>query len=377
MEYFRTNVKVGGFILVTLILLVFAAITVGNVGSWFTDKQHYTVLFKDASLLPAGARVSYAGYAVGNVTAAEVRPEEERTEQHPEYPVAITITVRSTVPVRQDSRVEMKTNGMIGDRYIDILPGVGAPLPPESTLLGAAGGLDGLLASFSGVEGGIQEMITSLQNLLTDASRPDSLPGTLATLNGFLNELRPVVTTLTTGGNDLLQQVQQELVRTSDKAGQVLEGIDTAIAENRPGVQRLIGELNTTLVDARRTMDTTRTLLETNQDDIETLVQNVNSLVEGIQENRQAIAGRVEKLLTNLDTMIVQNDRNIYTTIENLRDMTAHLEATAELVRANPAIILFGRRDRDGDSDGIVPASNQGNHLLQDRGRIGRYDRAR
>jgi ABC-type transporter Mla subunit MlaD len=67
MEYFRPSVKVGAFILVTLGLLVFAAISIGNLGNWLATKKSYTVVFKDASLLPEGARVSYAGYAVGTV----------------------------------------------------------------------------------------------------------------------------------------------------------------------------------------------------------------------------------------------------------------------------------------------------------------------
>ena len=71
MEYFRTDVKVGGFILLALVLLVLAAIMVGDIGSWFAKKQQYTVLFRDAGLVPEGAQVSYAGYPVGQVTAIE------------------------------------------------------------------------------------------------------------------------------------------------------------------------------------------------------------------------------------------------------------------------------------------------------------------
>lgn len=375
MEYFRPSVKVGAFILITLGLLVFAAITVGEFGSWFAEKKHYTVLFKDASLLPEGARVSYAGYAVGTVGTITVRSDAERAREHPEYPVALTITVRSHVPVRDDSRIEMKTNGMIGDRYVDILPGTGNLSPPGHTLLGATGGLDGLLASLSGVEGGVQELLPAVKALLVDTSRSDSLPTTLANVNRLLSNLQPVLTRLATTGNDLLQQVQQELTITSDKAGRVLQGVDATIAENRPGIQRLLGELNATLLEARHTMDATRTLLEASKGELATLTQDVHGLIESVQESRRVLAARAQKLLADLDEVIVQNDRNIYTTIENLRDMTEHLEATAELVRANPAVILFGRRNRDGD--GIVPTSSQSNHFLQDRGRIGRYDRGR
>jgi ABC-type transporter Mla subunit MlaD len=287
----------------------------------------------------------------------------------------LTITVRADVPVRDDAPIEMKTNGMIGDRYVDILPGTGKLLSSGSTLPGNAGGLDGLFASLSGTEGGVQDLLPAVQALLLDTSRPDSIPATLANVNRLLSELQPVLTRLATTGNDLLQQAQQELVSTSDKAGRVLQGIDVTIAENRSGLRRFIGDLNTTLVEAQRTIETTRTLLDVSKGELATLMQNTRNLIEGIQENRKELSARAQQLLTDLDEMIVQNDRNIYATIENLRDTTAHLEATAELVRANPAVLLFGRRTRDGD--GLVPTSSQSDHFLQDRGRIGRYDRGR
>jgi phospholipid/cholesterol/gamma-HCH transport system substrate-binding protein len=380
MEYFRTDVKVGGFILIALVLLVFAAIMVGDLGSWFAKKQHYTVLFRDAGLVPEGAQVSYAGYPVGQVTAIEVhsveaRTMEARTAQCAAYPVALTITVRSTVSLYEDSRVEMKTDGMIGDRYINIVPGGSKEtlLPPGSPICGTMGGLDGMLASLSGVPDGVEGLLIALQALLTD-SKPGSIPTTLTRVHDLLNALQPHLTRLTTTGNDLLQHAQQELVSTSDKAGQVLETLDATLAENRPGLQRLIGELNTTLVDVRHTMDTARELLETGKGDIVTLLQSAQSLVEGLQESQKEMTAGVEKLLADVDAMVVQNDRNVYATIENLRDMTANLEATSELLRANPSVILWGNRGDDNAT--LMNASERGNQVLQDRGRIGRYDRA-
>jgi phospholipid/cholesterol/gamma-HCH transport system substrate-binding protein len=374
MEYFRPSVKVGGFILLALTLLVVAAIAVGDIGNWFSKKQHYTIFFQNASLLPAGARVSYAGYAVGTATAMTVREGAERAQQYPEYPIAITITVRSDVPIRENSRIEMKTNGMIGDRYIDILPGTGPRLPPGSTLLGSAGGLDGLLASFSGQDGGVQGLLAAVQTLL-DASQPDSIPVMLSRVNHLLDTLPPVITTLTASGNDLLQQAQRELTQTSATASRMLQGIDATVAENRPGIQRLISEFNTTLAEAQHTLDTTQTLLETSKGDLATLLHSVHSLVAGVQENRQELAAHLQKVLTHLDEIIVQNDRNIYTTVENLRNTSQHLEAAAEVVRANPSVLLFGRRSDDDVS--TVNTSDRSNHLLQDRGRVGRYDRLR
>jgi phospholipid/cholesterol/gamma-HCH transport system substrate-binding protein len=374
MEYFRPDIKVGGTILIALALLIFAALSVGNFGAWFAEKHRYTVLFQDASLLPEGAQVSYAGYSVGQVTAIHVRSAKDRAQQHPAHPVALTLALRANVPLQEDARVEMKTNGMIGDRYIDIVPGSGQRLPPGATLLGAVGGLDGLLASASDLPGGLDALISGLQSLLTDTSRPDSIPATLAGVNRLLAELGPRLTTLTTSGNDLLHSLQKNVANTTDSAGRTLRTIDATITENRPGLQRMVNELNTTLVDVRHTMDTTRDLITSNKDDLATLLQSVQQLVNGLQSNMATLLAHVDKLAVDADEMVLQNDRNIFTTVENLRDMTANLEATSQLLRANPAVIVWGNR---GNKLELNHTSLQHDQVLQDRGRMGRYDRVR
>ncbi|HEY7710006.1 MAG TPA: MlaD family protein, partial [Candidatus Entotheonella sp.] len=89
MEYFRPDVKVGGFLLATLALLIVVSLSVGNVKSWFAPKKELTVLFRNANLLTEGVRVTYAGYPVGQVTRIQVRPAEERQQLHAKYPVAV------------------------------------------------------------------------------------------------------------------------------------------------------------------------------------------------------------------------------------------------------------------------------------------------
>jgi len=372
MEYFRPDVKVGGMIFVALAILAFAAITVGNFGTWLAEKHRYTVLFQDASLLPEGAQVSYAGYAVGQVTAIHIRSAEERAQQQASYPVALILTLRATVPLTEDARVEMKTNGMIGDRYIDIIPGTGKQLAPGSTLLGTAGGLDGLLAATSDLPGGLDNILSGLQTLLTDTSRPDSIPGTLASVNRLLTELQPRLLTLTASGDNFLHHLEKEVAGTTGAAQRTLQTMDATITENRPGIQHLVKELNTTLVDVRHTTVAARDLLASSKGDVRTLLQSVQQLVDNLQGNMATLLARVDKLLADADEVVLQNDRNIYKTVENLRDTTDNLKATSQLLRANPAVILWGNRS---NHDNPNPTALQRDQVLQDRGRMGRYDR--
>src|SRR6266704_379031 len=191
MEYFRPDVKVGVFIFVVLVLLVAGAITIGGVGAWFVATQQYTVLLPNANLLRRRAKVSYAGSPVGEVTAVMVHTNTAWKQAHPGHPVAVTIVVHEAMALRADARVELRTDGFIGERYLDILPGYGPPLPPGGVVLGVIGGVEGIVAALSGQGGGFGELSGALRGLLGDTSGEQSVAATLGSLRQLLGELRP------------------------------------------------------------------------------------------------------------------------------------------------------------------------------------------
>src|SRR5262245_6263576 len=119
MEFFRADGKGGAFIFCALVLLVVAAIVIGGVGGWFGPTQQYTVLLPNANLLRRRAKVSYAGSLVGEVTAIAVHANTTWMQQYPGYPVAVTIVVRDAMTLRKDARAELRTDGFIGERYLD------------------------------------------------------------------------------------------------------------------------------------------------------------------------------------------------------------------------------------------------------------------
>src|SRR5215475_12376206 len=114
MEYFRPDVKVGVFIFIVLVLLIAGAITIGGVGDWFAASKHYTVLLSNANLLRRRAKVSYAGSPVGEVTAVIIHTDAKWQQEHPGYPVAVTMVVRAEMALQEDARVELRTDGFIG-----------------------------------------------------------------------------------------------------------------------------------------------------------------------------------------------------------------------------------------------------------------------
>ena len=379
MEYFRPDVRVGAFIFVALVLLVIAALTIGGVGDWFAPTQHYTVLLSNANLLRRRAKVSYAGSAVGEVTAITVHSNTAWKQTHPDYPVAVTIAVHEEMALREDARVELRTDGFIGERYLDIVPGSGPPLPSGSVILGAIGGVEGIIASLSGPGGGFGELAGALRGL-TDPAGEQSVPATLGSLRQLLEELRPHLLELTGTLQDFLVDTQKHIASTSTKAEHTLGLLDSAITENHADLKRLmrelhvsLGEVNKTMTATQKTLATATTVLNTTQGDARKLLVSLSDLSSHLQRSTAATLTALQRVLTHVDEVIAHNDRNLYTSVEYLRDATENLKATARQIRANPSVLLWGNGDQKGPDAGN--GSDTTTRILQDRGRVGRYDK--
>lgn len=380
MEYFRPDVRVGAFILVALALFVAAAIVVGGIGDWFAASQQYTVLLPNANLLRRRAKVSYAGLPVGEVTAITVHTDDAWKRQYPGYPVAVTVVVRGAVPVRQDARVELRTDGFIGERYLDIAPGYGDPLPPGGVMVGSLGGVEGIVASLAGVGGGFGELSEALRSLLSDISQDQSLLLTLRSLRQMLDEVRPHLLDLSVALKGFLGSAQHDLAATSDRAGRTLARLDTAVTENSAELKRLmrelrasLGEVNKTLTAAHKALATAKTTLDTIQGDTARLLVSLRDLSGGLQRSTQATLAELQRLLAQVEQVIAHNDRNLYTSVEHLRDTAANLKAASRQVRANPSVLLWGTGAQPEPE--TLSASDATTRALQDRGRVGRYDR--
>ena len=226
-------------------------------GDWFAATQQYTVLLPNANLLRRRAQVSYAGSPVGEVTAVMVHSNTAWQQAHPGYPVAVTIVVREEMGLRAETRVELRTDGFIGERYLDIVPGSGPPLPPGSVILGAIGGVEGIVASLAGLGGGIGELRGALRGL-TDPTGEQSVPAALGSLRQLLEELRPHLFELTGMLKEFLVSAQQHIAATSDKAERTLGHLDVAISKNSMELQRLMRELHASLGEVNKTMTATQ-----------------------------------------------------------------------------------------------------------------------
>lgn len=118
----RTELYVGLFVLLGLLLLGGFAFQFGRFGSARGDTYPLTVKVRDASGIRVGAPVRIGGLDIGTVSS-------EPSLDADFVSLAIAITVREDIKIPLGSEVNIGTSGLMGDRFIRILP-------PESVEMG-------------------------------------------------------------------------------------------------------------------------------------------------------------------------------------------------------------------------------------------------
>jgi phospholipid/cholesterol/gamma-HCH transport system substrate-binding protein len=121
-----TEVKVGVGVILAAIILIFGVIWIGDVR--FSRKwETYTVYFKEVGGLSVGDPVTVSGLELGKVGSIFLEDGRVRTE----------LLIEHEVKLRSDLTVEIESIGLMGEKFIHILPGTtGEILPPGSKIEG-------------------------------------------------------------------------------------------------------------------------------------------------------------------------------------------------------------------------------------------------
>ena len=128
------EIKVGFFVVAGLALLVFCLFTIGDLGTFFQPGYDLRVLFDSANGVGTGSPVQYAGVEVGKVQ--DLRLVYGPDHQSPK--VEVVLRLPRSIVVRSDDAASISTFGLLGEKYVELMPGDGAGtiLRPGEVLIG-------------------------------------------------------------------------------------------------------------------------------------------------------------------------------------------------------------------------------------------------
>ena len=110
------EISVGAFVLAGILALVFLVVRVSGIN--FEDSSTYAISarFDDVAGLKRRAKVSMAGVVIGRVADIAVDTEYGEAVVHMEID-------RRAGPLSIDTGAQILTEGIIGSRYVSLLPG--------------------------------------------------------------------------------------------------------------------------------------------------------------------------------------------------------------------------------------------------------------
>jgi phospholipid/cholesterol/gamma-HCH transport system substrate-binding protein len=204
----RTRSRVGVIVFAALLLFGVMVVVVGGKTGFFLARSSYFARFANSQGLMGGNQVRLAGVTVGAVQDVEVpkQPGEDLT-------VRFDIERRYRHLVRTDSRVEIKTIGLLGDKYLEVTPGSpGKPLlEPGSEIVAIRGGeLEKILAGSGDLVDNVTAVAKSLKTILGRVEKGE----------GFVGEL----TSATPQGKELSRSLRQTIAATNALLEEVRTG---------------------------------------------------------------------------------------------------------------------------------------------------------
>lgn len=128
------EIRVGAFILSGIFLLIIFVFAIGDISTYFQPGYTLRVIFDTANGITDGSPVQYAGVEVGKIQRVGIITLGGRIRPA----VELHVRLPSTVQVHEDDVAAISTFGLLGEKYLEILPGpgAGAVLGPDGQLFG-------------------------------------------------------------------------------------------------------------------------------------------------------------------------------------------------------------------------------------------------
>jgi len=303
-----TELRVGIFVLVGLFVLAAGIFYV--TGSQFLGPKYVlTTYLPEVSGLTNGAPVRVDGVEVGNVESIRLMPRTpgKAPQKNKNIEVVMRVDKRHQDDILTDSTASLVTEGLLGNRYVNITRGfTGTPLSDKGVIPGAEEkAMKEVVERSADVLANLQALSENVQDLLAGLKRGEGTLGKLLTndeaynhLNGILSKGEQVVGDVQAGKGTV-----GKLFTSDELYGKVDKGLDN---------------VNVILADVRSQKGTIGKLLydPTLYDQAKEALSNGNSMIADVRAGK----GSLGKLAT---------DETLY---NKLRDTSSNLaSATAKL----------------------------------------------
>jgi phospholipid/cholesterol/gamma-HCH transport system substrate-binding protein len=278
----RRELWVGLFVILGLVSGLVALFTLTDAAT-FRGRYYVTTIVPDAGGLRRGDPVQLRGVNVGRVRRFEIVPEG----------VAIRLELEGEYEVPADSRVVLRSNGLLGGMVVEIIPGTSNERLREGRVLTGVTQA-GLFDAAAGIGGRAEAVLASAQALLSEntvgalSESAQQLRTLLAELSALAAEQRRQLSALS--GSLLRTAAGVERVTTGpelQRAAERMDSLTQRLDEATAALNRASSSLEVVLARLERGEGTLGLLSKDDSlyHNLNRAVENLSRLTEDFQKN--------------------------------------------------------------------------------------------
>ncbi|MGH7230659.1 MAG: MlaD family protein [Nitrospiraceae bacterium] len=203
-----SKVKIGLVVVVALVMLTLMIMNLEEGMGLISRQTRYRAVVEHTQGLKIGGPVRLNGVDVGNVREIGIAQDEPKVE------IIFSVATHVAPHIREDATVSIRALGLLGDKFLDILPGTASkpPMLPGGLLMGKSEpDVSGLASDASATMGNLNAAIQDVQRLLVGLAQGQGTAGKLMTDPGLY---------------DRSQQVLEKLDLASDKSLNLLTKVE-------------------------------------------------------------------------------------------------------------------------------------------------------
>lgn len=309
MKNWSNEVKVGLFIIGVLGVLFYLTFNIGGKRMFGTKGQMtFHVYFTSITGVTEKSEVRMAGVKIGEVKKIALD----------NYRAKVTIDLMGGYNIPDDSVAKVQGKGLLGEKFLEISPGVSPTFVPNGGVLKnsvSPANLEDIVAKLGGALDDIKSVTESLKDSLGSAEGKQGLKSIITNLAKLSEDLQSVV-----GGN---KERLNSIILNVDKAAALIQSM---LAENRENL--------------RGTMESANKTAKSLSDKAPELLAHLDEAAIGIRdmlaENRENVKLGISNIKDaggNINQVVVDNRENFKLAMENLKTSSEKLDKIMDNVK--------------------------------------------
>ncbi len=303
MSAVSSQAKVGLFVLIAALSLIYMTVRVGNMD---TERGGYrlTVFFNVISGLEEAAHVKVAGVDAGKVEKIELVNGR----------VKLTLYINPNVKLYANSVASLRSMGLLGEKYVELSPGSSnrrllrdrdtLPEVKEST------DLDQLTTTLSEVATDIKSISGSLRKVLGGEKGRQSLQRILDNSDSISEELKGV-----------LKENRSQLKEIMGNIRRLSSSLEKMVAHNRQSVDITVKHLSEVVRQINE-------IVKTNRAQVERAIANLERITATFDKESPKLTKNANKVMEDVQGILKENRENLQKSVAKVREASEKLDKT-------------------------------------------------